>query len=240
MKAVALALSFLAVSAYSATVQVSVGDRFFAPPVVNIKANDTVQWNWIGFQPHSSTSRSGLWNSGTQGNGDHFSHQFPDVGKFPYFCTTPGHDNQTGTVAVAAAPVPVDPADLAGGVDRPNLSWTTGGNAVWINQNRITHDHVDAAQSGRPGARGKSWIETTVTGPGTLRFWWRVSSEPNDPLRLLVDGRERARISGESAWLRPSIRIGQGTHTIRWVYQKNATVTAGRDRGWLDQVQFVQ
>ena len=224
----------------AATVRVDVGDRFYAPPVARIDRNDTVNWVWIGTEPHSSTSAQGLWNSGRHGNGFDFSHQFTSAGRFPYFCTTPGHVNMTGTVVVATStPAPVDPADLAGGLDGPGLTWATGGAASWINQNRVTHDRVDAAQSGRIGPRSTSFIETTVTGPGTLRFWWKVSSEPNDRLRVLVDGRERARISGESAWLRPSIRIAAGTHTIRWVYSKNASVNGGRDRGWVDQVQFV-
>jgi hypothetical protein len=148
------------------------------------------------------------------------------------------HSNQRGTVSVTPAAPTVDPSALGDGVDRPTLAWTTGGNAPWINQNGVTHDRVDAAQSGRITHRGTSWIETTVTGPGTLRFWWRVSSEPNDRLRLLVNGQQRGRISGQSAWRRPVIRLGPGTHVIRWSYSKNARITAGRDRAWLDQVEF--
>jgi plastocyanin len=226
----------LVASAQAATVRVNVGDNFFSPTVSNIKVNDTVRWVWVGNNEHSTTSSGGLWDSGEKRSGE-FSRQFTSAGNFPYFCTV--HAGQTGRISVTQPPPPVDPAALGDGVDLPALTWTTGGAAGWINQNGVTHDHVDAVQSGRIGHRGTSWIETTVTGPGTLRFWWKVSSEPNDRLRLLVDGQQKARISGQTAWQRPVIRLGPGTHVLRWSYSKNAAVTAGRDRGWLDQVQFV-
>ena len=222
--------------AEAATVRVNVGDNFFNPSVANIKVNDTVRWVWIGNDEHSTTSSTGLWDSGVHGRNFEFSRQFTSAGNFPYFCTE--HGNQTGRISVTATPPPIDPAALGEGVDLPGLAWTTGGNAGWINQGRTTHDRVDAVQSGRVTHRGNTWIETTITGPGTLRFWWRVSSEPNDRLRLLVDGRQRARISGQTAWQRPAIQIPAGTHVVRWIYAKNAAVTAGSDRGWVDQVQF--
>lgn len=221
----------VASSAPAAIIQVTVADNLFLPATAQIKVNDTVTWLWIGGGNHSSTSSGGLWDSGVHGTGFIFSRQFTSAGNFPYHCTV--HADQVGTVVVT------DPAALADGVDRPELVWTTGGNSLWVNQSRITHDRVDAGQSGRPGHRGKSWIETTVIGPATLRFWWKVSSEPMDRLRLLVDGQQRAQISGLSAWQRPSISIGAGTHVVRWVYQKNATLSGGSDRGWLDQVQLV-
>ncbi len=40
-----------------------------------------------------------------------------------------------------------------------------------------SHDGVDAARTG-PLLDGQvTWLQTTVNGPGTLSFWWNVSSE---------------------------------------------------------------
>jgi plastocyanin len=69
----------------------------------SIKAGDTVQWNFTDSIPHSSTSGAcctadGLWDSGIKSSGS-FSHQFPTVGTFPYFCTVHGA-MMTGTVTV--------------------------------------------------------------------------------------------------------------------------------------------
>ena len=40
-------------------------------------------------------------------------------------------------------------------------------------------------------------MQTTINGPGTIIFWWKVSSEiNNDLLRFTIGGSEQARISG--------------------------------------------
>ena len=48
---------------------------------------------------------------------------------------------------------------------------------------------MDAAQSGAIGDNQSSSLETTVTGPAMLSFWWKVDSEANfDFLKVTVDG----------------------------------------------------
>jgi len=95
------AIPLIPTTAPAATTTVEVGDNFFRPASVTIKASDTVQWNWIGSRTHTSTSNSGLWSSGTLGNGSDFSHTFDNAGSFPYKCTIHAAQ-QTGTVTVQA------------------------------------------------------------------------------------------------------------------------------------------
>ena len=127
-------------------------------------------------------------------------------------------------------------------LDTPNLVWTTSGNAAWAGQMLVTHDGVDAAQSGPITHEQLCTIETTVTGPGLLSFWWKVSSEANcDYLAFLMDGVEQtgiAGISGEVDWQQKSLLVPAGTHTLRWVYSKDFSQSVGADAGWLDQVVF--
>jgi hypothetical protein len=53
----------------------------------------------------------------------------------------------------------------------------------------------DAAQSGSIGDNGQSWMQTTVSGPGIIRFYWKVSSQlGSDYLRFFIDG-VRQRVS---------------------------------------------
>ena len=129
---------------------------------------------------------------------------------------------------------------LANAVDAPALTWTTGGNANWTGQATTTHDATDAGKSGVPAASQDSWMETTVTGPGTVSFWWKVSSQSGgDFLRFLVDGVEIPAIpgiSGEVDWTQVTQAISAGSHALRWRYVKNASTVAGSDTGWLDQV----
>ncbi|HMJ88656.1 MAG TPA: immunoglobulin domain-containing protein, partial [Candidatus Acidoferrum sp.] len=97
-----------------------------------------------------------------------------------------------------------------------------------------------AAQSGEIGHGQATTLQTTVTGPGLLGFWWKVSSEPsNDRLIFYVGTSEKARISGETDWQWKTFSISSGSQTLKWIYSKNSSVTGGMDRAWVDQVMFV-
>ena len=63
---------------------------------------------------------------------------------------------------------------LGRALDTSGLAWSTTGNVGWFPQSAITHDGVDAAQSGNIGDSQSSSLESTLTGPGTLTFWWKV------------------------------------------------------------------
>lgn len=126
-------------------------------------------------------------------------------------------------------------------LDDPGLNWTSGGNTPWLAQNAITHDGVDAAQSGLIGDDQSTWIETAVTGPGELRFWWRVSSEQDwDSLTLALDGVATTNvISGEVSWEERILLVPSGVHTARWTYAKDDLCCIdGLDAAWLDQVSW--
>src|SRR6185436_10474122 len=79
-----------------------------------------------------------------------------------------------------------------------------------------------------------------VAGPGELSFWWKVSSQTNsDQLRLYVNGTQLQTISGEMDWTWRALTLGSGNQMIEWRYVKNASVSVGEDRGWVDEVRFV-
>ena len=102
----------------------------------------------------------------------------------------------------------------------------------------MTHDGVSAARSGAITDDGVSRLETTVTGPATLSFWWKVESEATfDFLNVEVDGAQPfAGISGAVDWQQKAITLPAGAHTIRWIYSKDSSVSFGQDAGWVDQV----
>ncbi len=136
--------------------------------------------------------------------------------------------------------VTVPTLTLASALDNTTLSFTTGGDASWFGQADTTHDGTDAAQSGAITHNQSTWLQTTVTGPGTISFWWNVSSESAsyDYLEFLVDGTQNAKIGGTSAtWAQKTVTIsGSGTHTLKWNYSKDSSVDSGSDCGWVDQV----
>lgn len=101
----------------------------------------------------------------------------------------------------------------------------------------MTNDGVDAVKSGRITHDQQSWIETTVTGPDTMVFFWRVSSEGCcDGISLTLDGRERSQIRGEIGWQMERLNIPNGEHEVRWTYFKDGSVDTGEDAGYLDRV----
>src|SRR5207237_9635680 len=122
-------------------------------------------------------------------------------------------------------------------LDAAILSWTTTGTPPWVGQTAVSHDTVDAARSGAIGNNATNSMQTTVTGPVTVSFWWKVSSETNnDILRFSVGGVEHARISGEVGWTFRSFDLDPGSQVLQWTYAKNGSVTNGQDRAWGDQV----
>ncbi len=110
----------------------------------------------------------------------------------------------------------------------------------WCGQGAVSYDGVDALRSGVVYDGQNSYLTTKVNGAGTLTFWWAVSSESgNDALRFLVDGTQKQVISGVRNWAKVSVSItGSGTHTLKWNYTKNGSITKGEDFGWLDQMTW--
>ncbi|NNM29082.1 MAG: hypothetical protein HKO57_06135, partial [Akkermansiaceae bacterium] len=128
--------------------------------------------------------------------------------------------------------------DLTDGLDAP-LRWTTGAGAEWFRvvPPEPTRDGVDAARSGALADGERSILEATVTGPDLLSFMWKVSSEQEfDFLWFQLDGITQFGISGERDWHRRLVSIPAGEHTLRWLYEKDATRSDGADAGFLDLV----
>jgi hypothetical protein len=125
-------------------------------------------------------------------------------------------------------------------LDNAKLSFTLGGDVNWFPETATYFYGGSAAQSGAIGNSQSSWLQTTVVGPGTLSFYWKVSSQSGyDFLEFYIDGvRQPGRISGNVDWQKKTFAIAKGSHTLKWVYVKNASVSAGSDCGWVDKVVY--
>ncbi len=124
-------------------------------------------------------------------------------------------------------------------VDNTNLSWSTGGNASWFGQAEEYNNNSDAAESGNVSDEQTSYVQTTVSGPGNLSFYWRVSSEESwDYLKFYIDNTLQDHISGVTSWMQQTYTISSGSHTLNWSYEKDGSISQNEDRGWLDKVVF--
>jgi plastocyanin len=97
----------LSASAAAATVDVLIVDFAFQPANVAINAGDTVRWTNNGAFLHSSTSDTGIWDSGLLTTGQSFTRVFDAAGTFRYHCSS--HLFMLGTVTVNAPAGPAPP-----------------------------------------------------------------------------------------------------------------------------------
>ncbi len=140
----------------------------------------------------------------------------------------------TSLTATLVVVIPVGDA-----LNTTGLLWNTGGNAPWVGESLVTHDGVDAAQSGHITDNQQSILETSMVGPGSVSFWWKVSSEQfYDVLTFSISGVEQARISGQVDWQQKSFVVPSGPQTLQWIYVKDGGTSVGQDTAWLDQVSY--
>jgi hypothetical protein len=137
----------------------------------------------------------------------------------------------------------VPPAPFDGeSLDSPALTWSTGGDPAWFGQHAISHDGVGAAQSGGDNA----WLQTTVTGPGTLRFWFKLESDyyyANAQLSMIsqdsnLHGYEHLHRRGE-IWQQEIVGLPTGEWVLKWSPSWDFWDFGGLNTLWLDQVSFV-
>jgi hypothetical protein len=121
-----------------------------------------------------------------------------------------------------------------------SLIFETGGGAGWFSQTRPYFFGYDAAESGDIVDGQVSWMQTTIQGPGTLSFYWKVSSERHyDDLKFFIDGVLQDRISEIVDWHQMTYEItASGLHTLEWRYVKDHSESEGEDCGWVDLVEW--
>lgn len=83
---------------------------------------------------------------------------------------------------------------------------------------------------------------------GNVSFYLRTSTEVScDHARFFIDGTEQSLtvpgagergLSGEVNWTFFSFPVSAGTHTFKWVYQKDDSLASGKDLVWLDAVSL--
>ncbi|MDK2771944.1 MAG: tail fiber domain-containing protein [Flavobacterium sp.] len=118
--------------------------------------------------------------------------------------------------------------------------FTTGGNKNWATQNATVNTGSRAAKSGAITDSQSSWIEYTATIPaqgGTISFAYSTSTESCcDKLRFYIDGAEQNNWGGLISWTTVSFPATAGTHTYRWEYTKDSSVSSNNDQVYLDDV----
>ena len=133
--------------------------------------------------------------------------------------------------------------ELAEALDVPDWEVLTDTSKPWVKVENVSSDNEDSAKCGGIGDSALSWMQTTVTGRGTLSFVWKTSCEDDpdfddwDYVRFLVDDVEVVRKDGVDDWSVVEVRLDAlKTHILRWEYVKDSSGAEGEDCVWVDKV----
>ena len=131
---------------------------------------------------------------------------------------------------------------LATALDSTSLAFSTGGSANWLGVTDESYSGGSSAKSGVITHSQSTWMQTEVSGEGTLSFWYKVSSESScDKLMFYIDGISRLTKSGTSitTWQQFTCDITNNTqHVFKWTYSKDSSVSKGSDCCWIDKVEW--
>jgi hypothetical protein len=128
---------------------------------------------------------------------------------------------------------------LGEAVDLDTQIFTTSGTGTWAYQTTEYYNDNDAAASPTITHSQSSSMETTITGKTSVKFYWKVSSEANyDYLRFYIDGSLQDQIAGTVGWTQKSYNVTTGSHTLKWTYYKDGSVSSGSDKGWVDKLEL--
>jgi len=121
------------------------------------------------------------------------------------------------------------------------FDWQTGGTQPWLITDVTPYEGSYCARSGDINDNQESWISLTydVYSPEDISFWYRVSSEANyDFLTFYIDNAVIGSWAGIVPWTQATYPVTAGTHTFKWRFNKDVSVSSGEDAAFIDYIVF--
>lgn len=125
--------------------------------------------------------------------------------------------------------------------DFTTFEWNFVDDADWIISNENAYEGQYCAKSGVIFGEESTAlsIELEVFTESEISFFKKVSSESGyDFFTFSIDGEELGKWSGSVDWSMEKYQLTTGTHTLRWTYSKDYSVSEGDDCAWLDMIKF--
>ncbi len=119
--------------------------------------------------------------------------------------------------------------------------WQLSGNSYWTVTTDQPYEGTYCARSGvlTDNQESTLYIVLDFLSGSDISFYRKVSSELNyDYLYFYVDGVEQGKWSGEVPWSKVNYTLTSGLHTLKWVYRKDYSVSAGSDKAWVDYISW--
>jgi plastocyanin len=102
--AISIGMLALPLVVFAATAAVTIQDSAFKPPTTTIRVGDRVTWTNADAFSHTTTSDTGVWDSGVIRAGGAATITFTTAGTFAYHCSI--HSFMKGTVVVQGVSTP--------------------------------------------------------------------------------------------------------------------------------------
>jgi len=125
--------------------------------------------------------------------------------------------------------------------DFSRYPWTFGGSQAWTITSSAPYEGAYCSRSGSITHNQTSSMSVYLENleAGDISFAYKVSSESGyDYLRFYIDNVEKGEWSGSAAWAEATYPVGSGSHTFRWTYSKDGSVSDGSDAGYVDFITF--
>jgi hypothetical protein len=126
--------------------------------------------------------------------------------------------------------------------DFSKFPWEMGGNTAWTITSVYPYEGSYSAKSGNisDGQSSELYIDIEVMIADSVSFVYKVSSQLNkDKLKFYVGNSLKGEWSGVGgSWNEVSFYVPTGVHTLKWVYEKDASGMSGSDCAWLDNIIF--
>ena len=119
--------------------------------------------------------------------------------------------------------------------------WKFNGNADWIIDTNEPYDgsYCSITEDIDDNQYAEMNVDFDYDFPGRVLFHYKTSCEPvYDYLKFSIDGIEKGRWSGNIDWVHASFDVERGTHTFKWSYHKDSSLSYLGDCVWIDRIVF--
>ena len=119
--------------------------------------------------------------------------------------------------------------------------WTNDAATPWTFETENTYEGNYCLKSGNISHSQETSVILTyeVVETDNISFWYKVSSEQNyDKLHFYIDNVQKNEWSGSHSWTEVQYQVTPGTHTFKWSYTKDTSVSSGDDCCWIDFIQL--
>jgi hypothetical protein len=127
--------------------------------------------------------------------------------------------------------------------DFTKYPWNNDAEFPWFVQSSEVYAGAYSAMSADISDNENSELSITlnVSEPDDISFMFKVSCEDSystlwDYLEFSIDGNTMDTWNGITNWAEASYPVSTGTHTFKWNYVKDGSVTEGEDCVWLDNI----